>query len=96
MSNQTNQEQISNQVTQLKELTGNTTDPTVNLYIIMALRQLEKILALNEHDRFKVWRINKAIECLCTATQLLHCTKEEKSEIVTITSQLQKTAISLT
>jgi len=90
MVNQINQEQISDQMNQLKKLAEKTTIPPVNMYIVMALRQLVKVLVLNEHNQFKAWRVNKAIECISTAVQLPQCTKEEKSELITITCQLEK------
>jgi hypothetical protein len=90
MVNQINQEQINDQINQLKKLTEKTTNPAVNIYIIMALRQLVKVLTLNEHNKFKVWRVNKAIECLCTATKLSQCTQEIKNEITAVTCQIEQ------
>ena len=90
MINQINQEQISDQMKQLKKIAEKTTTPVVNMYIVMALRQLMKVLVLNEHNQFKVWRVNKAIECICAAAQLPQCTKEEKSELIIIMCQLEK------
>lgn len=97
MVNQIIQEQLDNQISQLKKIVEKpSAPPNVNIYLIMALRQLAKVLTLNEHNRFKVWRINKAIECLCTAMQTLQCTKETKNEIVAITCQLENITYSLT
>jgi hypothetical protein len=90
MVNQINQEQINNQMNQLKKIAEKTTTSVVNLYIVMALRQLVKVFALNEHNRFKVWRVNKVVECLCTAAQLPQCPKEEKNELTVIVCQLEK------
>ena len=89
MDNKLSQEQVNNQINLLKELMEKSADPTVNVYIVMALRQLVKVLVLNEHHRFKVWRVNKAIECLCVVMRLMHCTKELKSELFVITCQLK-------
>ncbi|MCL1976558.1 MAG: hypothetical protein FWG55_00360 [Candidatus Bathyarchaeota archaeon] len=96
MTKQINHEQINNQINKLKELKEKTTEPAVNMYILMALRQLVKIPALNENTRFQVWRMNKALECLCAAMQLMQCTKETKSELITITFQLEKITNSMT
>ncbi|MCL2173486.1 MAG: hypothetical protein LBH62_03060 [Nitrososphaerota archaeon] len=93
MGDQINKEQINYQMNQLKKLSENTTTPAVSMYIIMSLRQIVKVLVLNEHYRFKVWRVNKAIECLRTATQLLQCTREEKSDLIAIMWQLEKSLV---
>jgi len=94
--NNVNQAQIHAQMGQLKKIAEKTTNSAVNVYIIMALRQLVKVLTLNEHNRFKIWRVNKAIACICIATQLPKCVQEEKNELTTIIWQLEKIALSMT
>jgi hypothetical protein len=90
MVNQMDQEQINNQVSKLKKMAESTAIPAVNLYIVMALRQLVKVFVLNEHVRFKVWRVNKAVECLRVIMQLSQCTGEMKNELIVIVCQLEK------
>lgn len=90
MINQTLQTQINDQINQLKKIAEKTTTPVVSMYIVMALRQLVKVLVLNEHSRFKMWRVKKAIECLCAATRLPQCTEELKSGLITIVCKLEE------